>query len=329
MTPLRVGIVGCGRFAQYYHVPTLLEDERMRLSAIFDPAPSDDLIPLAKANAIALVPSLDELLAPGRVDAVLVSSPHALHAEHVRAVLAAGRPILVDKPFVLTAEEARASAATAAGARLVAGVAFNRRLDPGCLHASKLLASGAIGPLRHVETIQLGYPKSGWLTDPKLGGGGPFVGRGAHMADLIPWLTGQRPRSVVAQTRPGHPGRVDRGGWIDLDFEAFTCRMTCLDDGLDLWDEVRLFGDEGFIELRRPMGYPIGWELVRLDKNGLEAERINADPATGACTKDFVAAIRDCTPIACSFADAYASVRIIEAAYQSAARGGGRVALDL
>jgi predicted dehydrogenase len=326
---LKVGFIGCGGFARFYHVPTLIASDRARVAAVLDPAPADELSGLAKQHGIVLAESLRQLLEPGLIDAAIVSSPHALHFQHAMAVIAAGKPVMVDKPFVLKATEAREAASAAERARLVAGVAFNRRLDAGCRRAAALVAAGALGPVRYVETNQLGYPRSGWLADPAQGGGGPFVGRGAHMADLVPWLVGVAPDWVSARIRAGEAGRVDRGGSIDLGFRDFTCRMTCIDSGLAMWDEVRLFGEAGYVELRRPWGEAIGWEMVWREKTGAERERIKAETGPGACTTNFIAAILDRAPLACSFAEAAISVRIIEAAFESAARDGASVALGL
>jgi predicted dehydrogenase len=326
---LNIGFIGCGQFARFYHVPTLLASDRARIAAVLDPAPSAEILTLASERGIRLAGSLSELLEPGLIDAAIVSSPHALHFEHAMAAIAAGKPVLVDKPFVLESAQGKALAEAAERRRLVAGVAFNRRLDAGCRRAAALVAAGALGPVRYLETNQLGYPQSGWLADPALGGGGPFVGRGAHMADLVPWLTGVVPDSVSARIVKGEAGKVDRGGTIDLQFRDFTCRMTCIDRGLAMWDEVRLFGEDGYIELRRPWSEAIGWELVWREKTGAERERVKADTSPGACTTNFLAALLDGAPLACSFADALVSVRIIEAAFQSAADDGEPVALGL
>ncbi len=314
----RVGLLGCGAFARLYHVPVLAADPRVRLAVVCDPAPSEETRRIAAAAGAEVTPEPDRLWA--RCEAVVVSTPHALHAAQVRAALAHDRHVLVDKPFVLASGEARELAGAAAARRLVNAVAFNRRLDPGCRRARELIGAGAVGPVRHVETLQLGYPAAGWVADPALGGGGPFLGRGAHMADLVPWLLGRSPRRVRADVRPGGPGRVDRGGEIVADFGDLACRMTVLAEGLPTWDEVRVFGDEGFLELRRPLGQPLGWTLVHHGPAGEPLERVPADPAIGAATRDFLDALDGAAGRpACSFAEAWLSVRTIEAAYQSAA----------
>ncbi len=319
-TRIRLGIVGCGAFVALYHLPVLRGDPRVRLSVICDPSPSEATRQVAAEERIPLVASPEEVWEA--CEAVHISSPHGLHAAHARAALAARRHVLVDKPFVLRSKEAHDLAAQAMLRGLVNAVAFNRRFDPGCLRTRAIIGSGGLGPVRHVETVQLGYPRSGWLLDPALGGGGPFVGRGAHTADLIPWLTGQRPRRVRARVLAGEPGRVDAGGYIECEFDGFACTMTLLAQGLDTWDEVRIFGDAGLIELRRPVGWPLGWEMAWYDARGQRVESLPADPARGQATRNFLDALAGGAEPGCSFAEAWLSVRVIEAAYQSAEGGG-------
>jgi predicted dehydrogenase len=321
--PVRMGIVGCGSFARLYHVPTLLAEPSAELVVICDPSPADEVSAVARQAGARLTADLDDLWREGICDAVLISSPHTLHAGHVRGALAAGKHVLVDKPLVLHAREAEELAEMASARGLVAAVAFNRRFDPGCLRARAILKSAGIGTIRHLETVQLGYPLYGWYQDPSLAGGGPFVGRGAHMADLIPWLLEQRPRRLRSRVLPGEAGRVERGGYIEAEFDGFTCHMTILDRGLYNWDEVRFLGDDGVIELRRPMGHPLGWEMTWYDSRGERVETVPPDEARGRATTNFLDALSRGTDVACSFADAWLSVRFIEAAFESGASGGG------
>ena len=325
-SPLKIGFLGCGGFARRYHVPALLGSEASRITVIHDAQPNDALRALGAQAGARLVATIPDLLAPGACDAVIVSTPHTLHAAHALEVLEAERHILVDKPFVMKTADATALADRARAKGVIAGVAFNRRLDRGCIRARDLIGSGALGAIRYVETVQLGYEKSGWFMDPALGGGGPYTGRATHMADLIPWLIGKAPRAVLSRVRPGPAGRSDRGGFIDLAFDDLECRLTCIDEGLHGWDEVRIFGDDGFVELRRPLHFPIGWQMVWQRERGRVIEEIAADDTPGGCTRDFVAAVAQGRPPICSFDDAWISVRIIEAAFESA-RSGGWIAI--
>lgn len=85
-----------------------------------------------------------------------------------------------------------------------------------------------------------------------------------------------------------------------------------------MWDEVRVFGDDGMIELRRPLSVPLGWRLAWFSDRFSRMEEIEADATPGGCTRDFVDAILDERPPVCSFAEAVTSVRLMEAAFLSA-----------
>ncbi|MEO8485762.1 MAG: Gfo/Idh/MocA family oxidoreductase [Betaproteobacteria bacterium] len=328
MSAVEVVMIGCGAFAHRYHVPAFREDPGVRVAAIFDPHASPATRALADAPGAPLVDTLDALPTPGGVAFALVTTPHALHAAHVDAVLERGVDVLVDKPFVMHAADARRLAARADAARRVNGVAYNRRFDAGCLRAREILATGGIGTVRFVQTVQLGYERAGWFLVPALGGGGPYTGRASHMADLVPWLLGRRPTRLRSRLRTSDPARSDHGGFIELQFDGLECQMTCIEEGWHMWDEVRLFGEDGLLELRRPFDAPIGWSLAWHRTRDGRVDTWAADPTPGGATHDFLRAVRERSRPACTFADAVSSVGIVERAFESARRDGEWLSLE-
>jgi predicted dehydrogenase len=316
-------MIGCGGFSRRYHVPAILADGAARLAGIFDPYPQEGVRKLAAETGAPPVGRIEDLPSPPGRTMAIVTTPHTLHAGHVAAALARGWHVLCDKPFVMQLAEARALAADAARRGLVGAVAFNRRLDRGCLRAREIVASGGIGAVRFVETVQLGYERGGWFLDPALGGGGPFTGRATHMADLLPWLLDAKPKELRARLRGGDPSRADDGGAIDLVFDGFEARMTCVTEGWHSWDEVRIFGEEGLIELRRPLKYAIGWEMRWHSRRYEACEYLEAAPNFGEATRDFLGALRNGGKPACTFEDAMISVAIIEEAFASGRGDGG------
>jgi predicted dehydrogenase len=141
------------------------------------------------------------------------------------------------------------------------------------------------------------------------------------MADLVPWLVAKAPQAVRGRVRAAEAGRSDHGGFIDVRFDGVECRITCIEEGWHMWDEVRIFGDDGMVELRRPLHMPIGWHFTWLSERGRLREEIAADETPGGCTRDFVAAVAAGRDPVCGFRDAATSVRIIESAFMSAAGG--------
>ena len=322
VAPVEVLLVGCGAFAHRYHVPAFREDAAVRIAGIFDPRASDATRALAASYGAPLVDRIDSLPATAGTAFALVTTPHTMHAAHVDVVLDRGLDVLVDKPFVMHAADARRLAARADGAHRVNGVAYNRRFDAGCLRAREIVASGGIGAVRLVQTVQLGYERAGWFLVPALGGGGPYTGRASHMADLVPWLLGRRPTRLRSRLRTSDPARSDHGGFIELQFDELECQMTCIEEGWHMWDEIRIFGEDGLVELRRPLTAPIGWSLAWHRSRGGEVEAMAADTRPGGATRDFLRAVRERSRPECTFADAVSSVEIVELAFDSARRGG-------
>jgi phthalate 4,5-cis-dihydrodiol dehydrogenase len=325
--PISVIMIGCGKFSRYYHVPVLEADAAVSFAGIFDPSPSQEVRALAQRRAAPLVAAIEELPIPAGKTMAIITTPHALHAAHVALALQRHWHVLCDKPFVLKTSEARNLALDAQRLGLCNAVAFNRRFDRGCLSAREFIRAGRIGAVRYIQTVQLGYESKGWFLIPELGGGGPFTGRATHMADIVPWLLERRPSQVRARVRPGGSTRVDHGGFIDVRFGELECQMTAIEEGWHMWDEIRIFGDEGLIELRRPLQNPIGWELTLATERGEALERLAVDPNPGAATRNFLDALRGRVPVACSFADAIVATELVERALQSAAAAGAWFAL--
>jgi phthalate 4,5-cis-dihydrodiol dehydrogenase len=316
--PISVIMVGCGRFSRYYHVPVLEADAGVTFAGIFDPMPSEEVRELARRTGATLVGAVEDLPKPTGKTMAIVTTPHALHAAHVAMALERNWHVLCDKPFVMRTSEARGLAAAAGRRGLVNAVAFNRRFDRGCLRAREVIGAGGIGAVRYIQTVQLGYEGKGWFLVPELGGGGPFTGRAAHMADIVPWLIERSPTQVRARVRGGSRERVDRGGFIDLMFGDLECQMTCVEEGWHMWDEIRIFGDDGLLELRRPLKHPIGWDLAVMTRRGDALETLTGDADPGAATRNFLDALRRRAPVACSFADAIVATGIVERAFESA-----------
>jgi predicted dehydrogenase len=141
-----VGVVGLGEIGRV-HAANLVDRVRgARLARVADPSPRAR----RWAERLTGVPSSNsyiELLDDPNVDAVVIATPPALHPEMVELAVAAGKPILCEKPLGLeveTAEQAL-SAANRAGVGLQVG--FHRRFDPDFLLAKARIERGELGAI--------------------------------------------------------------------------------------------------------------------------------------------------------------------------------------
>ena len=138
------------------------------------------------------------------VDVVVIASPDALHGEHVRAAIAAGRHVLCEKPLTRTADEAAALVALAARAPgRVHAVNFPYRMLPPVRALAAWLRER--GPTRACTVhVRNGFVARTTAADaPMLGDSGDFGGV-SHVLDAALWLLGGAPRAVQA-TLVGRP----------------------------------------------------------------------------------------------------------------------------
>jgi len=138
---LRIGVLGCGPISQIAHFDACRKARNAELYAICDLA--DDL--LEKMAAIhepcVVYRDLDKMLADPQVEAVLIGTADQFHVPICRKVIAAGKPVLVEKPLGVTIEECEELREEVRAKRLVFQVGNNRRFDPGIAFAREFVQS--------------------------------------------------------------------------------------------------------------------------------------------------------------------------------------------
>ncbi|HEY4190269.1 MAG TPA: Gfo/Idh/MocA family oxidoreductase [Candidatus Limnocylindrales bacterium] len=161
----------------------------------------------ARADALG-VPraygSIEDLLGDATVEVVHVTSPNHLHLPHAKAVLAAGRHVVCEKPLAMSAHESAELVELAARTGLVNAANFNIRYYPLNQHAREVVAAGDVGAVRLVtgryfQDWLLLESDWNWRLEPGRGGALRAVGDiGSHWLDLMTFVTGQRVVEVMA-----------------------------------------------------------------------------------------------------------------------------------
>lgn len=95
--------------------------------------------------------SFEEVLSDPRVDAVLIATPPSLHVTQACAAAAAGKHVMLEKPFALTIEGARRVAAACRDAGVVLAPGFNHRFLPAMMALGDLVHNGELGQLLYAE----------------------------------------------------------------------------------------------------------------------------------------------------------------------------------
>ncbi|MFI5076719.1 MAG: Gfo/Idh/MocA family oxidoreductase [Vicinamibacteria bacterium] len=206
---LRVGLVGYGLGGSTFHAPLISATPGLELAAIATSEAGRVQAAAARYPKARIVPDADHLfkMAP-TLDLVVVSTPHHTHAPLATAALAAGCHVVVDKPFAVSADEARELAALAARYGRLAIPFQNRRWDADILTLQRLLREGALGTVHRFESRYERWrptPKPRWTVDGAgARGEGLLLDLMVHLVDQALLLFGPA-RDVYAEFDRRHP----------------------------------------------------------------------------------------------------------------------------
>ena len=158
---------------------------------------------LAQEYGVAAEPSVETLVGRPDIDAVLISTPHAAHAEQAVAAASAGKHVLLDKPMATSVEDCDRILAAARENRVKLMIMYGQRFRTCNMAAHQLIQEGAIGQVRMMQELILasGGLKSlpPWQSRPE--NLGPFLGHAVHNIDRIRWFTGAEVATVSAQVQ--------------------------------------------------------------------------------------------------------------------------------
>lgn len=216
----RVVVVGYGRWGRYCHCYLTRSTPGLALHGVVSADP-------AKREAIRLeqqcrtYATLAEALRDDAVDAVVLATPNAAHADQAVMALDAGKHVVTDKVMCLNLAECdRMIAAAARNDRLLT-VFQNRRLDGDFLTVRKLISDGDLGDVRWIEMAWQGFGIwGGWRGQTQMGGG-KIYDLGAHLLDQILLLVPEAVAGVYCRTHHDAPERdVESEGFIVLSFAS-------------------------------------------------------------------------------------------------------------
>ena len=124
---------------------------------------SPEITAFAEAQQVRLADSYEALLADREVDAVVLATPHSMHAAQVIAAAAAGKHVFSEKPFALTKAHAETAVAAARNAGVTLGLGYNRRFHPEMTKLRERIRSGDLGTILHFEATMT-FPNALFLT---------------------------------------------------------------------------------------------------------------------------------------------------------------------
>lgn len=269
--------------------------------------------------------SYEELLADPDIDAVYIPLPNHLHVPWSARALEAGKHVLCEKPVGLSAVEARRLIEAAAGyPHLKIMEAFMYRFHPQWQKAKELVAGGAIGELRTVNSFfsYFNDDPGNIRNNPEMGGGG-LMDIGCYCVSLSRFLFEEEPRRVSGFTEHDPDFKTDRLTSGMMEFSGGTATFTC---STQLVRHQRVFalGTEGKVEIEIPFNAPPDKETRLWLTTGEETEEITFPPVDQYTLQGdaFAQAVLNNTDVPTPLTDAEANMKVIEALVESAEEKG-------
>lgn len=194
MNKIRTAIIGCGKVG-HIHAEALSALPESEFVAACDPR-------LERAQEMAhefnLQPydDIPTMIRSSAVQAVVVCTPHPVHAAPAVAAAQAGAHVLVEKPLAASLQDCDAMIAAAEESGVKLGVISQRRLYPPVRRVQEAIDSGKIGAPALGMVVMLGWRDEPYYqSDPWRGkwateGGGVLVNQSPHQLDILQWLMG-------------------------------------------------------------------------------------------------------------------------------------------
>jgi predicted dehydrogenase len=197
-----VALIGTGLMARYHIQQILKQPEATEIAVVCEPDPeayasARDVFLRAGFEPPPNTPDFSRLIEDHahRLQAVFIITPHALHHGQAKACLEAGLDVLLEKPMVMNASEARSLIETRDRTGRLLVVAFNGSLSPQIRQAVYMARAGELGELISISATvwqDWGALTAGtWRQQPDLSGGGFLFDTGAHLLNTVVDLADQ------------------------------------------------------------------------------------------------------------------------------------------
>lgn len=229
MEPLKIAIVGAGAIGSHNARATARMQE-VRVVGVFD-ANGRVAQDVAGSVAAQTYASYEAALADPGVEAILLSVPHHLHRDMTIAAAAAGKHVMLEKPFANTMDEADAIVTACRDHGVALTVNFSFRYLPRIQAARALVAQGALGDITGIELSTHSYREFGywygarsnspddWRTSREKAGAGFLFMNLCHVIDYVYFITGLKAARCYAEYATlGSPTEVE-------DSVSISCRM--------------------------------------------------------------------------------------------------------
>jgi D-xylose 1-dehydrogenase (NADP+, D-xylono-1,5-lactone-forming) len=245
------GVIGCAGIAEGRVLPGLLKASNAKLYAIASRGKSEKLKRFQQEFQPEITyNSYEELLDDPKVEAVYIPLPNGLHYEWVLKAAAKKKHILCEKPLGVSQSQVEQMKAACDKNGVLLMEAFAYRQSPLTYQAKKIVQSGVLGKLQYIES-HYGYhleDKADVRLSKSLDGGATYD-IGCYNLNVIRYLVGSDPVSILASGRIGEKSGVDEESSITMEFRDGIRAFSYCSLGVFPLSEYMVVGDKGILKV--------------------------------------------------------------------------------
>jgi hypothetical protein len=313
MSPIRIGILGAARIAP----PALIDPARDNGDVEIVAVAARDLV---RAQAFAdqhgipeAFGAYEDLISHPGIDAVYNALPPSRHSDLTLAALAAGKHVLCEKPFSMSADEAEAMTGAAARAGLILMEAFHYRYHPLWDRVLEIVGRD-LGPIEQIEaefSVPIAETPDELRYFPELGGGA-LGDLGTYCVHWCRTIAGSEPE-VRSVSRDVHVGGVDLATRAELSFPGGVQATIICDMRGPMAARLKVKGAGGELTVINPLA-PQAGHVIRLKVAGeIRTEAVERVTTYERQLAAFVRAVRTGEAPITSGQDTVAQMRVLDA----------------
>jgi predicted dehydrogenase len=312
-------IVGLGRWGRNLVDAVHGKSERIRFVRAVDASP-EKASAFAEQRGLPLSGDFDALLEDRAIQALVIVTPHSLHRRMVEAAARAGKHAFCEKPLALTLADAQAMVDACERAGVVLAVGHNRRLWPSMQALARLVSSGELGLVLHIEAHfsndNSTNAAGSWRDSPAESPGGGMTATGLHLLDAFVNLVGPIRRIHGYQSSRKPPPDPRDTAALLVEFENGASGTIATVRPTPFFWRVHVFGDRGSAEV-------VGERELLLHRKNAAPERQTFEPVDSlrAELENFADAIEGRAAFHISPREMLANVAAFEASIEALATG--------
>jgi predicted dehydrogenase len=323
---LGVAVVGLGWWGQVI-VPLLKGSAKLRVVVGVDPQP--EALAFSKLHSFPVERDLKIALKNPQVQAVVLCTPHSLHAEQIVEAASAKKHVFCEKPLSMTRADVLRAVKACNDNGVALAVGHEKRFEPPIQEIFREAQAGTLGTLLQIEANFsqdkfLSLPADNWRLSGKEAPAGPMTATGIHLLDLAVGLMGPAARVFASVQQLG--SKLSNGDTLAIlvNFEKGGNALLSAVLATPFDGRFAVYGNKGWMEVRdaaHPEA-PEGWIFTKALR-GKDKEMRGYEPANAvlANLEAFADAAAGRVPYPVPQAQMIANVSALEAIFRSTKTG--------